>query len=54
MVFNQKIVLPQTFYNLTSENEGPSFFIVTLNINEQNIKQRELELDISNSKLLIT
>jgi hypothetical protein len=53
IVFSQKIVLPQIFYNLTSENEGPSFFNVTLIINEENIKQRELELDIANSKLLI-
>jgi hypothetical protein len=53
IVFNQEIVLPQFFYNLTSENEGPSFFNVTLVINEENIKLIELEAVKENGKLHI-
>ena len=44
IVFDQDIMLPKVFYNLTSENEGPTFFNVTLEVNEENIKNLGLEL----------
>ena len=46
-------MLPQLFYNLTSENEGPSFFNVTLVINEENMKLIQFEAVKDNGKFHI-
>ena len=36
--FNKEITIPPMFFNLTSENEGPSYFNLTLIVNEANLK----------------
>ena len=47
IVFDQDIMLPKIFYNFTSENEGPTFFNVTLEVNQENIKNLGIELQKS-------
>jgi hypothetical protein len=46
--FNKDVLVPSFFFNLTSENEGPKYFNVTLIVNEANLL--EFESGISRGK----
>lgn len=50
IIFDQDVLLPKIFYNLTSENEGPTFFNVTLEISEENILNLGLDLALTQRK----
>jgi len=41
--FSKNILVPSTFYNLTSENEGPTYFNVTLIVAPQNLEYSTTE-----------